>query len=533
LATTRYIPATMGTQHPDSASRRVLIQDEVAEAVEMLSPEGFGIEEVMVDFEGKLTPWHQPWQIAVALRERELQPGVDVFITPRLPSAEAESVARQLMGLLAVLDALSSAASTDQPPVIHQVVIPMTQSGEALWRVRERIRSVVDLLGPEFSRQVSSEALQLIPLVEDVPKLVSIEQVLGDYLTYCAEGGYEPEPLRIMIGRSDPALWYGMVAAVMSNKLAVRGLHRLSRQAGVEVAAIWGAGSLPFRGHLTPDNVANVVAAYHGIHTMTIQSGLRYDHPLEKVRQLVDFLRRELPRKPPVVFDDEEREEMVAMLGVFAKYYWRTVGRIGSSVAAISDLVPRQRDRLTRNSLAGYGRGMHDLSELAHLVANSAVAGELDKEPVPPQVTLPRVIAFCAAMYSIGLPPEFIGTGRGLQAVSQKLGEPALHRLLNNYYPSLGQDLAAAHRHLHLENASAFLDETSREEIRTDIALCRSFLELEQIPAAQPADEYVSLVEAVQPLLVRVMQGRSLSDRQKQPLTEMILALGRLRGSLG
>jgi phosphoenolpyruvate carboxylase len=530
----RKIPATMGTQHPDSASRRVPIQDEVDEAVDMLSPDGLGIQEVMVDFEGKLTPWHQPWQIAVALQAKGLRPGVDVFITPRLPSAEQESVARQLMGILAAVDALGSAAMAGHPPIIHEVVIPMTESGEALWRVRERIRAVMDLLQPEWPLDLTPESLHVIPLIESVPHLVRTKHLLGHYLTCCREGGYKLGSLRVMIGRSDPALWHGMVAAVMANKLAVSACRQLSLELGVRIAPIWGAGGLPFRGHLTPDNVENVVAAYPGVHTMTIQSGPRYDYPREQVRALVRRLNEALPRQPGVPFDEGERSEMATILGVFAKYYVRTVSRFASSVAAISDLVPRQRDRLTRDSLAGYGRAMRDLTELSALISDPKVAEELDKEPTPPRVVLPRVIAFCAAMYSIGVPPEFIGTGRGLRAIRERLGEEVLSRFLRRYYPSLGQDLVAAHRHLHLENAACFLDDASLAEIREDIGLCGEHFDLEGPPEAQPTDEYISLLEAARPLLRRAAEGRAqLSGQQARLLDELILALGRLRGSLG
>ena len=54
----RFIPATMMTQHPDSASRYVSVRDEPREAMDALTerPIGLGLEEIMVDYEGKLTP---------------------------------------------------------------------------------------------------------------------------------------------------------------------------------------------------------------------------------------------------------------------------------------------------------------------------------------------------------------------------------------------------------------------------------------------------------------------------------------------
>lgn len=67
------IPATMATQHPDSASTYVPVQKEPEEALDVLKPVnqgGFGIDEYMIDFEGKMTPYLQPSEIASTLIRR-------------------------------------------------------------------------------------------------------------------------------------------------------------------------------------------------------------------------------------------------------------------------------------------------------------------------------------------------------------------------------------------------------------------------------------------------------------------------------
>src|SRR3972149_12121178 len=170
------IPTTMGTQHPDSASKYIPIQEEADEAVRALTPapEGLGLEEFMIDFEGKMTPCHQTADIAHRLLAHGLLPGRDVFLTPRMSSATAETVFRQLMSLMSIIEADYDIMRGHEQGAIEEVILPMVKGADDLIVLRRRIADIIELAHKEFGLERDPNSLQIIPLVEDIPNMLGL-----------------------------------------------------------------------------------------------------------------------------------------------------------------------------------------------------------------------------------------------------------------------------------------------------------------------------------------------------------------------
>lgn len=524
------LPRTMATQHPDAASRYVTIQEEVREAVTALSPPplGIGIDEIMVDFEGKMTPYHQTNEIAQGLLDRGVVPGRDAWITPRISSATEETAFRQLMALMSVIEATYQASQREPAALIEEVVIPMVRSARDLVKVRDRIRDVIYLGHKEFRLPYDPDALQLIPLMEEAPELLDCGTLLREYVAACAEEGFGVRRLRVMIGRSDTALSYGHLASALSAKVALSQIARAGEDLGLQSAPILGAGYLPFRGGVMLEHVEELVADYPAIRTVTIQSGIRYD--TDEAPEAVALLGRLLAEERPApAMDKEEEGFFIECVAASIAPYLATFDRLLGLVLPLSDLVPARRDRLARKGAAGYARAAAEPDRLARLVRHDGLRAELESLRPMACSSLPRAISFTCALYSIGAPPEFMGTGRALARVRDLFGQEGLSRLLEAY-KSLSFDLSWAAQYLNLETAAHLLPPDALEELRLDVALCQ---ELVGYPERQRDEHYHLLLETIQPMLRTVVDGGGLADSDCDLIRDWLCRLGTLRGSLG
>ena len=531
------IPCAMATQHPDSSSHYVPVQEEEAEALQSLAPQdgGLGCDEYMVDYEGKLTPYHQVANIAVRLLdELNLVPGRDVFITPRIPSAEKETIFRQYASILAAVEANYRTRYVGASVI--EVIHPMTTTGTELVEVRRRIMAMEEI-AKTAAGESQHRVIELIPLVEEVPPQLSVHKMLMEYAQGCeSKLGVRIPYLRVFIGKSDSTMMYGHIPSVMSCKLAIADAYAFGAENEIPIAPMFGGGALPFRGHITVENIQNVLREYRGTRTITVQSGIRHDHEPGKAKRLVKILRQELPKGHPLSYTEEQRQHVLYVCGMFAKHYISTLLRVAPVVKQISDLLPRQRDRLVRAGKAGYARWGPQTRELAELCKPLPGGADLAKQLVELKVEdleLPRAIGYTGSLYTMCLPPEFVGTGRGLLELSQKKKD-VFEALLKEYYPSLRADLEFAGRFLDLKKAGHFLPQDVIRDVTEDIDLIRELLGLE----FEPDPSYSAMVSIVEPYL-SIMRGKvetlpAMELAKLDPLARDLLSkLGKMRGSLG
>lgn len=503
------IPIVMGTQHPDSASKFLSSQDEVEEAVLNLRPierGGFGCDEQMIDYEGKLTPYHQPRWIIDRLAEEGLVPGEDYLLTPRIPLERYEDVDRQIMVLWSIMTA-SKHSRHHGGFCIKYVIHPMAETSRELLVSHRRANKLKRFAQEEIG--LEEIELRLIPLFEDVVRLLQIVEILGEYCEQCEqELGLRHDYLRVFLGKSDAAMLYGHLSSCLALKYALSKLAKWEQEEGIPIYPMIGVGKLPFRGHLSPERVDDFVREYAGFWTVTLQSGLRYDVGLREAQRVVKRI-REGARQRPKIFDEDLEKLVVDFIKILSARYLEVIAPLAERICEVSDIIPERRERVGR---AVYSRSF---SSCLPIVADKRLA-----QMIPTRVALPRAIKFTASLYSIGIPPSLIGLGRGLREVREKLGEDSLEVLLKEIYPSLEADVRYDLQFYDPRIAEKHVQGEVLEEVRRDIAEAQAILGVEREETEVGMKHSELLREAW-----KLREAAAIADK--------LLQCGILRGSLG
>ncbi len=494
LSGQRLIPKTMSTQHPDNASIPPWCNSDVIEGEKEVHEAYYaystlGCQEVMWDAEGKDIDPHVVRKLLTNYPDffKEKVLGRDVFLTYRIPNPMLEKVEKKvfletLQAIPKHFDVSKQFYGNGEYAPVFEVILPFTSSHKDVIRVLrtyseavvgiEKVRidfpdiSLLELIG-----EIQPKSINVIPLFEEWSSLVSLDNLLFKLLE-----AISPKYLRIFLARSDPALQYGLIPSVILVKIALSKISRLTKKEKVDIYPIIGVGSLPFRGHLSPSNLTNFVREYAGVSTVTIQCGLKYDYPENEVRGVVEYLNTKLPKGEAEDFSQIE-QTLLSVASKFKESYYEFLLHAIKFIKKISKLVPARRARRLHTGLFGYNRTIGD-------------------------VILPRAIPFTASLYSLGLPPEFIGL-----RIFGTLKEEEQHALLDAY-KNLKEDLKVA---------AEFFSWRNLEIIRKSGAFDKEFVE-----AALPLlIEDVKVAEEVMGL--RIGPSSSVARRHENYTNDFII----------
>ena len=500
----RKIPVTMVSQHPDHASKPywhseefISIQHEVHEC--FLSFSELGVSEHKWDWEGKFVDESVIERLFSEHFEyfKKFPLGKEKFLTFRLPNPKVETEFRLGRAFMEILGAagLAKEVGIHSPP-LFEVILPMTESAEEMIAIQEAFREMASLKHRLYNLEKGDlKHIEIIPLFEQVDVIISSARILEKYLQFHKlKFEFTPDYIRPYLARSDPALNSGLVPTVLAIKIALSRYSELEKKTGVRLYPIIGSGSLPFRGGLIPETVEQFCLEYRGIRTALLQSAFRYDFEKTKVLESIKKIEKILPDGEAVSISLSEEKELKELIPTFETFYRQTIEEIAPLINEVASQLPKRRERVQHIGLFGYSRGVG-------------------------KAKLPRAISFTGALYSLGIPPEIIGTGRGIKH-TRETGKEAL---LEKHYVGLRRELRHAGGFLYKEGLVRLARKSEIwKGVLEDVHQIESYLGEKLEPVTQEEIEHSKIVKK---LHQRLESGESI--------VEHLQTLAILRKSLG
>jgi len=504
----------MSTQHPDNArvpewSKSEVISGE-AEVIEAyLAYENYGVDEVMWDAEGKDVDTHVVRKLLTQYSEffKERILGRDIFLTYRIPNpkiegAEKKVFAETLESIPITYDLAEKFYGPEPIPPVFEVILPFTTDYKELIAVakyyevaivnKEDMRLVDDIYVKDLIGNVNPKKIEIIPLIEDKDSMFRIDEIVGGYIR-----AMKPPYMRVFLARSDPAMNYGLVSAVLSVKYALNRIAKLEREFNIQIFPIIGVGSLPFRGHFNPKNVNKTLDEYRGVYTFTVQSAFKYDYEDDEVKEAI---RKVNERQIGEIeeFNEEEEKMLLKIADLYTSAYQPIIESLAEAINKIALLLPRRRARKLHIGLFGYSRSSG-------------------------KVSLPRAISFTGALYSLGIPPELIGVS-SLSKLNEKEWD-----LLERAYKYYKHDLQTAAKFVNFEGLELAkeiwnIDEETTKKIKEDLSYAESVLGI-KIGDSNSIGRKHALISSL--ALIAIKEGNV--EEAKSYLLEM----AKIRRSLG
>jgi phosphoenolpyruvate carboxylase len=500
----RTISATMATQHPDHASTpywhdNQFISTRHESKETYLAFSELGIYEYKWDWEGKLVDENVLERLFGEhfsfFQNNPL--GQMTYLTFRLPNPNVETEFRIGRAFMNIASAASVAKHFKLPtPPLFEVILPMTTNAESIFEIQVAYQDMHALKHPLYKLRGILTNPRVIPLFEDVNTIMHSDKIIEKYVKlYENKFKKKPARLRPYVARSDPALNYGMIPTVFAIKIALSRYSKLEKKIGIPFYPIIGAAVLPFRGGIDPWHVEKFADEYKGIRTTTIQSAFRYDFPKKDVIKAVKYLEDTLPKQTAQIIPEKDEKIMKDLIPDFEKPYRETIEKIAPLINQVSSKLPKRRERVQHVGLFGYSRGVG-------------------------KVKLPRAIAFTGALYSLGIPPEFIGTGRGLIQAKKK----GKLDIVRKYYKYIAEDMDQAGRFISFENINMLSKKDKvYGKILEDIQAVEEILGIKLGPQTKEEREHQKLTSKI---LTELNSGNP-------SLTKLIEKAAILRRSMG
>lgn len=166
--------------------------------------------------------------------------------------------------------------------------------------------------------------------------MLSSDKIIKEYLD-----GKDLKHQRVFLARSDPALNYGLISAVLINKIVLEKLDELEERLKVKIHPIIGVGAAPFRGNFNPYSFKNSLKEYPSVDTFTIQSVFKYDYPEEEVREAIEKIKSKTKGKA-LKSDTNKQMEIIERT---SRGYRVQIEKLADVINRISQFVPSRRPK--------------------------------------------------------------------------------------------------------------------------------------------------------------------------------------------
>jgi len=440
LACARKIPATAANQFPDNVSRPFWSLKDSASPLDdffdcYVAFKEMGFDEYFWDWRGRKIDEQLVKKLMTSYKGffNSNEIGKEHFVTFRVDAShKVEDLGRLYMSIISTND-FAKSQKVFSPPLFE--VVHSTSSAKDLFHFANLYNESVAIANDKLKHDCGPKTISLLPTHQFGEG--NWYSQIHNYLSRVQSSfRCKLDYFRPVIPRSSLADRVGFVSSVLATKRALSNYRSFSKITGTDAFPVLEAGPLMFRGGISPEAVDNFLLTYAGARTVTITPSFRYGYALEDVKSAISKLNRILPKSIASGYTHDDLGKMLSIENIFTKHYRATM----SKFPALSLPVQLKVSKLNR---------------------------------------VPKSLENSFSLYSLGIPPEFIGTGR---AILECVKEGYI-KDLEIFYPTIKQELLVAGALLNKENLG-FLGKSSPvwKDVLTDVNLVQDYVSSELGP---------------------------------------------------